>query len=129
VARITGKDGYIKVNTKDLSGDANQLALNITPHVEDVTAFSDTADYYAEGKYNWTIDMNAYYNSAANQVDATLFGCVGAGAVAVEYGAEGSGGQLYTGNAILSDYSIDVNATGGATVSASLQGVDTLARP
>jgi len=128
MARITGKDGYIKLNTVDLSGDSNQITLNITPHVEDVTAFSDTADYYAEGKYGWTIDFNAYYDSTAAHADATLWGCLGSGAVAVEYGPGGSGGIKYTGNVIMSDFSVDTNATGGAAISASLQGVDTLSR-
>lgn len=129
MARFSHKDAYIEFATVDLSGRSNTCTLSIEVDAQDVTCFSEAWDEFVEGGGRWSIEVAGFTDQDAGQVEDTLFAAKGSGAQAVDYRPQGeTSGYKFTGNAIMTAFSVGGDRTGGCPYSASLQGTGTLSR-
>lgn len=130
MAKITGADAEIKINTVSLEEDSNTWTLDIAVDTYEDTGFGDAWKDFEEGKPGWTLSVDFFWNGASAKNDATLFALIGGGATAIELYPEGnaSGKIKYSGNAILTGMSPAVPVGGMVTMSATFQGKGTLSR-
>ena len=133
MARTSGKDAFISWDGDDMSGESNSWTLNIENDVFDVTSFGDAAKASVEGKYGWTVDVEAFFDVSTLKWDVSLFGDLGAGAKAMTLAHVGttpsSGGTvIYSGSAFIETFSDEAPVDGAVTVSATFRGTGALTR-
>jgi hypothetical protein len=128
---VHGKNGYIEVNTQNLSTYLNSAGLDRALDTVDVTTFSKNdkvyisglkdATFTLEGKWDTTVD--GYMDAEETQQDS-------AGFVAFEYAPAGkaNGRVKYSGNAIRTSYNISGDVAGEIIFSANYQVTDGVTR-
>jgi predicted secreted protein len=121
---IHGKNGFMSVNTDDVSTYLDSAGLDKSLDTAEVSTFGmDDKEYIAglrdatfslEGKWDATID--GLMADIEDEIETS-------GVVAFEYGPAGSTAGLvkYSGNAIMTAYNIAQNVNGEITFSASFQ--------
>ena len=129
--RVSGKDGEIFYNGQDMSGESNSFTINVENDNFEVTSFGDAAKTFVEGKYGWTVEIEAFFDSASNKWGTQLFTNLGAGAKAMTIGPEGTavaGDEFWTGSAFVTSFNEETPVDGAITISATLQGSGALVR-
>lgn len=126
-------NGYLSVNSVNLSAFVRSMTLNWGAEMQDDTAMGDSARSRISGLKDFSIDVEFFQDYASGAVDATLFALVGGSPVAVE--VRGDGGSVsstnpkYTGNVIVESYQPVVGAVGENQMApVRLTGVGTLTR-
>lgn len=108
MAKIVMKNGFLSINSVDLSDHVETVTINYTADVPEKTSMGDNSKTRLPGLKDWSIDVAFRQDFAASSVDKTLFDLVGAAAFPIEArpdaGAVGATNPSYTGNALLSSY-------------------------
>jgi hypothetical protein len=133
---LLGNAGVFKLASTDLSGDGNNIKINIAQGAPAATVFGDSWEEFIPGLASATVDYDGYYDYAASKIDATLTGASMLGApssptaftVNPVGGAPASGKPTFTGSLILTKYDIDVKPTVAITFQASFKVTGALVR-
>ncbi len=130
MAKVAGRNADLWVNGIATETDGNRITLTISPDTYEATAFASTGKEYVEGFYDWTLDFDGFWNSAATMNDSTFYQLIGQGAKEIKFFPDGSASAkvYYWGSAILKTYNPESTVAGPVTVRASLQGNGALSR-
>lgn len=137
MAAIVYTDALVVINSVDLSDHVKSVTLNYESEVLDDTVMGTSGTRSAIcGLKNWSLEVNFLQDYAAGEVDATLFGLVGAVAFPIRVrpsktNAISTSNPEYQGDAILASYppiTGEVGALGTATASFRAGGGSTLVR-
>jgi len=125
MARIPGNDANLSYNSVAIEDELSNIGLTVANTLTEVTAFGDTGAEFVEGLANGTFSVSGAADFAASQGDATIFSQIGSGEAAFIYqptgSAAGANSPNYTGNALVSSYTITSDVGGATTYSADLQ--------
>jgi|TARA_Y100000310_G_scaffold2728_1_gene3540 hypothetical protein len=125
MARIAGKNADFSYNSVAIEDELNTLEMSVDNNLPEVTAFGDDGAEFVEGLPNSSFSLSGSADFAASQGDATIFTQIGSGEAAYIYqptgGAAGANDPNYTGNALVSNYTITSDVSGSASYSATLQ--------
>ena len=114
----SGKDSFFSVDGTDISSYVNQLSLSRDVNTLETTSFGSDQATFVVGIEGLSISGSANFDATADGVFAGLFD---GSTVAFEYRPNNSSGlPKYTGNALVTNYTIDSNATDLVSVSFSL---------
>jgi len=118
MAFISGKDSFFSVDGTDISSYVNQLSLSRDVNTLETTSFGSDQASFVVGVEGLSISGSATFDATADGVMAGLFdGSV----VAFEYRPNNASSQpKYTGNALVTNYTIDSSATDLVSISFSL---------
>ena len=118
MAFISGKDSFFSVDGTDISTYVNQLSLSRDVNTLETTSFGSDQASFVVGIEGLSISGSASFDATADGVMAGLFdGSV----VAFEYRPNNASSQpKYTGNALVTNYTIDSSATDLVSISFSL---------
>ncbi len=130
MAKIAGKDSGIYIKHYDISGDGNRVALTISPDTFETTGFQEKAKTYVEGKYDWSLAVDGYWNSGSAQSDQAIKELVGAGTQLISVFPSGTTPTMigYQGYGGLKNYSPETTVAGAVVFSADMQGSNKLYR-
>ena len=118
MAFISGKDSFFSVDGTDISSYVNQLSLSRDVNTLETTSFGSDQATFVVGVEGLSISGSATFDATADGVFAGLFD---GSTVAFDYRPNNSSGlPKYTGNALVTNYTIDSNATDLVSVSFSL---------
>jgi hypothetical protein len=104
-------DALLTVNSIDLSDHVKSLTLNYEAEMLDDTVMGTSGTRSSKpGLKNWSLEVEFTQDFAAGSVDATLFPLIGAAsfpvtAKAVKGSATSATNPMYSGNAVLENYS------------------------
>jgi|TARA_Y100000389_G_scaffold40182_1_gene34721 hypothetical protein len=114
----SGKDSFFSVDGTDISTYVNQLSLSRDVNTLETTSFGSDQASFVVGIEGLSISGSASFDATADGVMAGLFdGSV----VAFEYRPNNVSSQpKYTGNALVTNYTIDSSATDLVSISFSL---------
>jgi hypothetical protein len=120
MSAVHGKNGYLLVNTQNFSTYLKSNSLDTSNDVVEVTTFGSNSKQYIQGLEDGTIPLEGVWDAT---VDGYIAAIKTAGSVAFEYGPAGNSNGLvkYSGNAILSSYSISGDTGSEISFSATLQ--------
>ena len=125
MARIAGKSADFSYNSVDLEDELQSVELAVDNNLAEVTALADDGSEFVEGLPNSTFSLSGAFDPAASQGDATIFGQIGSGEAAYVFQPTGNTPNTndpnYTGNALVSSYSITADVAGPVSYSATLQ--------
>ena len=118
MAFISGKDFFFSVDGTDISSYVNQLSLSRDINTLETTSFGSDQASFVVGIEGLSISGSATVDATADGVMAGLFdGSV----VAFDYRPNNASSQpKYTGNALVTNYTIDSSATDLVSISFSL---------
>jgi hypothetical protein len=118
MAFISGKDSFFSVDGTDISSYVNQLSLSRDVNTLETTSFGSDQASFVVGVEGLSISGSATFDATADGVMAGLFD---GSQVAFEYRPDNSSSQpKYTGNALVTNYTIDSSATDLVSISFSL---------
>ena len=118
MAFISGKDSFFSVDGTDISSYVNQLSLSRDVNTLETTSFGSDQATYVVGVEGLSISGSATFDATADGVFAGLFD---GSSVAFDYRPDNTSSQpKYTGNAFVTNYSIDSSATDLVSISFSL---------
>ncbi len=118
MAFISGKDSFFSVDGTDISSYVNQLSLSRDVNTLETTSFGSDQATYVVGIEGLSISGSATFDATADGVFAGLFD---GSSVAFDYRPDNTSSQpKYTGNAFVTNYSIDSSATDLVSISFSL---------
>ena len=114
----SGKDSFFSVDGTDISSYVNQLSLSRDVNTLETTSFGSDQSTFVVGIEGLSISGSANFDSTADGVFAGLFD---GSSVAFDYRPDNTSSQpKYTGNAFVTNYSIDSSATDLVSISFSL---------
>ncbi len=118
MAFISGKDSFFSVDGTDITTYVNQLSLSRDVNTLETTSFGSDQATFVVGVEGLSISGSATFDATADGVMAGLFdGSV----VAFDYRPDNTSSQpKYTGNALVTNYTIDSSATDLVSISFSL---------
>ncbi|MDC0595546.1 phage tail protein [Acidimicrobiia bacterium] len=118
MAFISGKDSFFSVDGTDITTYVNQLSLSRDVNTLETTSFGSDQATFVVGVEGLSISGSATFDATADGVMAGLFdGSV----VAFDYRPNNASSQpKYTGNALVTNYTIDSSATDLVSISFSL---------
>jgi len=118
MAFISGKDSFFSVDGTDITTYVNQLSLSRDVNTLETTSFGSDQASFVVGVEGLSISGSATFDATADGVMAGLFdGSV----VAFDYRPNNASSQpKYTGNALVTNYTIDSSATDLVSISFSL---------
>lgn len=123
MAKFVYTNAYVSINSVDLSDHVESVTLAYQADAVEVTAMGDAARNYVAGLTDGTLTVTFLQDFAAGEVDATLFGLVGAAAFACAVRPVNTTiaatNPEFQFNAILTDYSGPVDASVGDAAKAS----------
>ena len=126
MARQAGKVIDFAYNSVAIEDELNSLTMSVDVNLPEVTAFGDAANTFVEGLPSTTIDVAGYFDPAASQGDATIYGRIGNGAATALLettgSAAGTNSPTYSVSAFVSSYTITSDVGGATTYTATLQG-------
>ena len=132
MARLHGKDWSTTVNAVEMGTTGQTSTVNVPIDTAEVTAAADSSKEYLEGDYGWDASIDGYADFGAGLSDDTLFGFIGSGEQAYVWkaddGAVSATNPSYSGNVILTSYSLTAGVGDGVTFSARLTGNGDLSR-
>ena len=118
MANFVFTNGYVMINSVNLSVRCKSARLNTNYDIVDNTTMSATAHSHLAGLHNWSMDFEFtqdFVASGANSVDATI-GVLTTTAVTVacrpDAGAIATTNPEYTGSAFLESYTLVGNGVG-----------------
>ena len=118
MAFISGKDSFFSVDGTDITSYVNQLSLSRDVNTLETTSFGSDQATYVVGIEGLSISGSATFDATADGVFAGLFD---GSSVAFDYRPDNTSSQpKYTGNAFVTNYSIDSSATDLVSISFSL---------
>ena len=118
MAFISGKDSFFSVDGTDITSYVNQLSLSRDVNTLETTSFGSDQATYVVGVEGLSISGSATFDATADGVFAGLFD---GSTVAFDYRPDNTSSQpKYTGNAFVTNYSIDSSATDLVSISFSL---------
>ena len=129
MAFVHGKSAVFKIDNSagtltDISAYVDNVDFPQTVETAETTTFGAGSKTYIVGLKDSTLSVSGKWDGAASAVDVTLSGIVGQSAtVTFEYGPGGSTAGLvkYTGEAILTGYSVSAPVGDVVTFSADFQ--------
>ncbi len=135
MAKVSGRNTrlLIKDNTaasRDISGKANTGSISFTSEEVDVTGFGASyRERVADALKDWSVEIAGFFDGAASSIDETLYGIMAA-CTSVCFAPAGcaNGKVVYSGCAILQDYSVEAAVDGGVTFSATFMAASDLNR-
>ena len=114
----SGKDSFFSVDGTDITSYVNQLSLSRDVNTLETTSFGSDQATYVVGVEGLSISGSATFDATADGVFAGLFD---GSSVAFDYRPDNTSSQpKYTGNAFVTNYSIDSSATDLVSISFSL---------
>jgi len=124
-----GKNTVFKIDNSggtltDISAYVDNVDFPQTVETAETTTFGSSAKTYIVGLKDSTISISGKWDGAASAVDVTLSGILGQSAsVTFEYGPAGStaGNVKYTGEALLTNYSVSAPVGDVVTFSGDFQ--------
>lgn len=120
------------VNAVALECQLTSIAKNVKQEVVKVDGFCSVGPEKIVGNYDHDTQLEAFWDGAAGQIDATLFGMLGSAGVATVFQPTGSGPDTndpnYLTNEVLESYSIKGSVGQPISCSATLQGNAALTR-
>lgn len=132
MAKVAARNSYIRLGTRDFSGDANSVEFPRAVDMVEVSAFGNSYKQFVEGLQDSKINVNAWWDNgtAAADLDATLNGFLQGGNVRWDYAPGGSASNrpYYSGTALMAGYSINGAVAGAVAASVQLQGTGTVVR-
>ena len=115
---ISGKDSFFSVDGTDISSYVNQLSLSRDVNTLETTSFGSDQATFVVGVEGLSISGSATFDDTADGVFAGLFD---GSTVAFEYRPNNTASApKYTGNALVTNYTIDSSATDLVSISFSL---------
>ena len=118
MAFISGKDSFFSVDGTDISSYVNQLSLSRDVNTLETTSFGSDQATFVVGIEGLSISGSATFDATADGVFAGLFD---GSTVAFDYRPNNtSSAPKYTGNALVTNYTIDSSATDLVSISFSL---------
>jgi hypothetical protein len=121
---VHGKNGYIEVNTANLSTYLNSAGLDKALDAVDVTTFTKNDKVYIQGLKDATFTLEGKWDATVDGLMATAETEQDTnGVVAFEYAPAGKANSRvkYSGNAIRTSYNISQDVNGEITFSANYQ--------
>lgn len=120
MATSHGSKANLTINSIDYSSYLKDTGISRDIEEADTSTLGNTAKTYIPGLVDGSIPLSGMYDPT---IDATLSGLVASAAVAFAYGPAGTtvGLPKYTGNVILSKYSIKTAVNGAATFDAEFK--------
>jgi len=79
MARSAGAPSTVLIDEFDFSGRTNQLSIDFTNNLGEVTAFSDDGSEYVEGLFGVQASLNGFFDGAASNFDAEMWTILGDG--------------------------------------------------
>ena len=133
MASFVSTNGYVSINSVDLSDHARSVNLTVEVDEQDNTAHGGGGyRSFLGGLKQWSVEIEWNQDFAASEVDATLWPLLGTSttiAVRADSGAISATNPEYTGSSILTNYPILDGAVGDvATVSTTHRGTGALTR-
>ena len=118
MAFISGKDSFFSVDGTDISSYVNQLSLSRDVNTLETTSFGSDQATFVVGVEGLSISGSATFDATADGVFAGLFD---GSTVAFDYRPDNTSSQpKYTGNALVTNYTIDSSSTDLVSISFSL---------
>jgi len=125
MARRTGINANFSFDGSAIEDELNSITQTIDNTLTEVTAFADTGAEFVEGLHNGKYSLAGACDFAVNQGDSKVFGVIGYGERSFVFQPTGAGAGAsdpnYTGNALVTSYSITSEVGGAVTYSAGLQ--------
>lgn len=131
MGKVAGRSSYWAI--KDAASGAGTLR-NLSDHITnvdfpqevsalEVTGLSDTDRKYIVGLANASFSISGFWDDASNNVDAVFAAILKAADVDFEYGPEGSGSgkRKYSGDCIVTRYSVASPVDGVVGFTADIQ--------
>ena len=114
----SGKNSFFSVDGTDISGKVDSLSMSRDVNTLETTSFGSDQATFVVGIEGLNISGSGSYDSTADGVMAGLFD---GSTVAFDYRPDNtSGAPKYTGNALVTNYTLDSNATDKVSFSFSL---------
>ncbi len=114
----SGKDSFFSVDGTDISSYVNQLSLSRDVNTLETTSFGSDQASFVVGIEGLSISGSATFDATADGVFAGLFD---GSQVAFEYRPDNTASQpKYSGNAFVTNYTLDSSATDLVSISFSL---------
>lgn len=119
-----GARAKFTLDSKDLSGDGNNIKLNLSQNSIDVSTFGSTGwKGYITGMSEGTVDFAGYFDEGADKSDEVVFGMFGAPATPTAFTyhpINSTGGHVvYGGNCFASKYNVTSVPVGPVVFDAS----------
>ena len=127
MAKIVARNAALGIDDSSatcraFSGSANSVSLTYSAEAPESTAFGDSLrQRLQDGIKDWELTFDAFFATGANEVDAVLYGIVGA-STHFSFGPSGSSSSAirYSASAILTSYDMTFGVADAATVSGTL---------
>ena len=130
MAKIAAKNINVSVNSVSLEDEVSSITQNVEQETPEVAGLSSTGPERVVGNYDFSYDIDGFWDGASSQGDATLFAQIGASSVAMAFdptgASAGSNDPNYDSSVVLSSYSISGAVGGAVTYSATEQGASAL---
>jgi hypothetical protein len=132
VAKVAASKINYKVNSVALECQITSISKDVKQEVIKVDGFCSTGPERMVGNYDHGTKLDAFWDGAAGNIDATLFGLIGSAGVPTDFDptgtVAGADNPHYTTNEVLEDYSIKGSVGQAISCSATLQGNAALTR-
>ena len=132
MAKIAAKLINFSINSVALEDELSSITQNVEQETPEVTGLSSTGPERVVGNYDFSYDLDGFFDGAASQGDATMFAQIGAASVLQGFDttgeAAGANDPNYDGNVVLSSYSISGAVGGAVTYIVTEQGAGALTR-
>lgn len=109
MAKLVFLNGYVSINSVDLSDHASEIALELSKEQVDVTSMGANAHQRLAGLEDDKLTVTWWQDFAASEIDATLYP-IWQGGTAVPFKVAAAGSTIsstnpsYSGSVILADY-------------------------
>ena len=132
MARIAARNAslYMEDNTgvcRAFSSYLNSITLSYSVEAPDITGFGENDRQRLPGGIkDWTLSFNAFFATGASEIDVWMNGILTNGAstgqTLFKFGPAGSSASsiMYSGCAVMTEYSSDFSVEGAATISGTL---------
>ena len=118
MAFIAGKDSAITIDGTALTSYVDSMFLSRDVNTLTVTSFGDDNEAYIASVAGFNMDISGSFDSTA---DAAIAGMFDGATVAFDFRPNDTSGlPKYTGNALITNYTIDSSASDKVSFSASL---------
>ena len=119
MARTHGKSADFAFDSVALEDELRSARLTFQVPAADITAFADTWGTSLAGKPSAELAIDGFWDPAAGQGDATIFGELGEEGEEWDFEPDGSTG--YNGFAIVTQYEIEASVDAAIRYSATFQ--------
>tara|TARA_Y100000310_G_scaffold345131_1_gene462057 strand:+ start:2498 stop:2905 length:408 start_codon:yes stop_codon:yes gene_type:complete len=132
MARIAGKSANFSFNSVAIEDELSSVEMSYEVNLPEVTSFGDAAAEFVEGLPTGAFSVSGFWDGAASQGDATIFGQVTSGEAAFIFQPTGEAADAnnpnYTGNALVKSYRIRAEVGGPVAYDTEFQVNGAIAR-